>query len=274
MAVREEPVPEPEAGKAGFGPYRFLRDQLGSLRRVYGRGNAIVRRGDLGRHEETVLLLHGFMQTRNVWEVMEDRLRHDGFGVFSIDLGGLFNRFNTRPIPDLAAGIGEKLERICEKYDVDRFHIVGHSKGGLIAREYIQHYGGDRRAKCLITLGTPHHGTPTAWLGMVLMGGGVLSRSPSQMLPGSRFLKLLKRDSFPPHIPLTSLYSKADLVCPYWSAPLRPEAGQTWIQNVHVPGVGHTALTFDPAVYVEVRRRLREAAALWKEREAGVVRVR
>ena len=61
----------------------MLRDQLGSIRRVYLRGNRIVRRDDFANHDEAVLLLHGFFQTRNVWEVMEERLRAQGYGVFS-----------------------------------------------------------------------------------------------------------------------------------------------------------------------------------------------
>ena len=50
------------------------------------------------------------MQTRAVWEVMEDRLRCDGFGVLSFDLGGLFYRFDTRPISQLSSAIAEKIE--------------------------------------------------------------------------------------------------------------------------------------------------------------------
>ncbi len=248
------------------GVYHAVRDQLGSLRRVYGRGNAIVRRGDLGQHPETVLLLHGFMQTRNVWEVMEDRLRYDGFGVFSLDLGGLFRRFNNRPISVLSETIGEKLEGICEKHELERFHIVGHSKGGLVARHYIQHHGGDRRAKSLVTLGTPHRGTPTAALGVWLMGGGLLSKSPMEMLPRSSMVRRLGRDTFPAHVPLTSIYSKHDVVCPYWCSKLVPRKGEESLSNVQVRGVGHTALCYDPGVYRIVRDELHAAAALWQER--------
>ena len=246
--------------------YRFLRGNLGSIRRVYLAGNKIVRRDDLGQHAETVLLLHGFMQTRNVWEIMEDRLRFDGYGVFSFDLGGLFRRFNTQPIPQLAETIAAKIEGICEKYGLERFHVIGHSKGGLIARHYIQHHGGDARVKSLITLGTPHHGTPTAAIGVWVTGLGLLSRSPFQMLPGSRFTRLLARDTFPGHVPLTSIYSRHDLVCPFWCSILSPRPGETSMTNAPVRGVGHTALCHDPGVYMVVRRRLEVASALWAER--------
>jgi len=81
-----------------WGTYRALRDQLGSVRGVYLAGNHITRRDDFKDREELVLLLHGFFQTRNIWEVMEDRLRFDGYAVLSFNLGGLLHRFNTNPI--------------------------------------------------------------------------------------------------------------------------------------------------------------------------------
>jgi triacylglycerol lipase len=246
---------------------KLLRDQLGSIRRVYLRGNRIVRRDDFARFPETVLLLHGFFQTRNVWEVMEDRLRGHGYGVFSFDLGGLLWRFNTRSIPDLSASIADKIEGICARTGLERFHIIGHSKGGMIARHYVQHHGGDKRAKSLITLGSPHHGTPTALIGVGLMAGGLISRSPFQMLPGSPLIRMLKKDSFPPGIPVTSVYSKSDLVCPWWCSTLRPRPGETSMDNVEIPGVGHTALTSNPEVYRVVRSKLDHASHIWKERK-------
>ena len=246
--------------------WRAARDQLGSLRKVYARGNQVVRRDDFAQHPEAVLLLHGFFQTRNVWEVMEDRLRYDGFGVFSFDLGGLFARFNTQRPGALAEHIAEKIERICARTGLEAFHVLGHSKGGLIAREYVQHHGGDRRVKSLVTLGTPHHGTPTAAVGVWLMGAGLLSRSPYDLLPNSPFVRRLREDMFPPHVPMASVYSRHDLVCPWWSSVLVPRAGETSMRNRPVQGVGHTALTYDPGVYLVVRRELHDAADLWRKR--------
>ena len=245
---------------------RILRGQLGSIRRVYLRGNRIVRRDDFTQFDETVLLLHGFFQTRNVWEVMEDRLRDHGYGVFSFDLGGLFWRFNTRSIPELAHTIADKLEGICARTGLERFHIVGHSKGGIIARYYVQHLGGAKRTKSLTTLGSPHHGTPTAAIGVGLMAGGLISRSPFQMLPGSPLVRLLRKDRFPPGIPLASIYSRHDVVCPWWCSVLRPRQGETSMVNHEVRRVGHTALTTDPTVYQLVRQQLDSASTIWRER--------
>jgi pimeloyl-ACP methyl ester carboxylesterase len=244
--------------------YHALRDQLGSIRKIYFRSNRVQRRDDFSKAEEPVLLLHGFFQTRNVWEIMEERLRYDGFGVFSFDLGGLFARFNTRRPAALGEYIAEKLERICARTGLSSFHIIGHSKGGLVARDYIQHHGGDKRVKSLITLGTPHHGTPTAAIGVWLMGAGILSRSPYDLLPNSKYVQHLKKQVFPANIPLVSIYSRHDMVCPWWSAMLVPRPAEPSLKNHVVRGVGHTALTYDPGVYRVIRSELQEAALRWR----------
>ncbi len=261
-------VPDDSAARPRL--YRAIRGQLGSIRKIYMRSNGIVRRGDFAAYPETVLLLNGFFQTRNVWEVMEDRLRHDGFGVLSFDLGGVLWRYQIRSIVDSAEMIAEKVERICERYGMDRFHIVGHSMGGLLARHYIQHLGGDRRVKSLITLGTPHRGTPTALVGLSVTAGGMFGGSASQMIPGSGFLRQLNARTFPASIPLVSVYSKADLVCPWWCSVLKPRPGESSMRNHIVPGVGHTDLTVNGTVYRLVREELKAASALWQERQGGL----
>jgi triacylglycerol lipase len=240
--------------------YGALRDQLGSVRKTYLSSDRIRRRDDMGRSEELVLLVHGFFQTRNIWEVMEDRLRHDGFGVMSFNLGGLMSRFNTFPVDRSASLVAAKIESLARRHGFEKLHVIGHSKGGLIARRYVQHYGGEQRVKSVITLGTPHHGTPTAFLGVALLGFGAIRSSAGELLPRSRIVSALGRDTFPPGVPLTSIYSKSDIVCPYWASVLRPRPGEDHLSNVEVSGVGHSQLVWDPAVYRVVRDRLTLAA--------------
>jgi triacylglycerol lipase len=247
--------------------YSALRDQLGSVRGVYLAGDRIRRRDDMGAQQDLVLLLHGFFQTRNIWEVMEDRLRHDGYGVMSFNLGGLLSRFNTHPVDSLAELIADKIEGLAGRHGFDRFHIVGHSKGGLVARRYVQHYGGRERVKSVITLGTPHHGTPTALVGVALMGFGAIRSSARELLPRSKLISQLGRDNFPAEIPLTSIYSREDLVCPYWASVLHPKPGEEdHLVNVEIRRVGHSQLVWDPAVYRAVRERLDAASELWRVR--------
>lgn len=243
-----------------WGTYGALRDQLGSVRRVYVGGDRVVRRDDFGDADQVVLLIHGFFQTRNLWDVMEDRLRFDGYSVMSFNLGGLLWKYNTHPIRKTAEVIATKIERLAERHGFDKLHIIGHSKGGLIARKYVQSFGGHERVRSLITLGTPHHGTPTAAVAVALMGFGTLSSSAFDLLPRSRVIRDLGRDRFPADIPMTSIYSRDDLVCPYWCSQLRPR-GDADLANIEVRGVGHSELAWDAAVYRHVRAALNKASA-------------
>jgi triacylglycerol lipase len=70
----------------------------------------------------------------------------------------------------------------------DRISIVGFSMGGLVARSYVQDFGGVRRVAQLLTIGTPNQGTETARL--LLMPG------IREMVPGSVWLQRLNRGSF------------------------------------------------------------------------------
>ena len=248
------------------GAYHALRGQLGSIRNVYLARDATTRH-TTDEHQEVVLLLHGFFQTRNIWDVMEDRLRYDGYGVISFRQSGLFRHFNTAPIDRIARDVAEKVDALCKRSAVRGVHIIGHSKGGLVARRFIQHYGGVSRTKSLITLGTPHHGTPTALVGIAILGA--VTSNPRELLPNSPVIRALRRDTFPAQVPLTSVYSREDLVCPYFASILRPRPGESSMENVQVRGIGHSQLTWDAGVYRIVRDRLDQASALWKERRRG-----
>jgi hypothetical protein len=109
-------------------------------------------------------------------------------------------------------------------------------------------------------------GMATAAIGAVLMGAGLLSRSPYELLPNSSFVQGLRKTPFPTTIPLVSVFSRHDLVCPWWSATLVPRPEESSVRNHMVRGVGHTALTYDPGVYRIVRTELRDAAQRFRER--------
>ena len=81
-------------------------------------------------------------------------------------------------------------------------------------------------------------------------------------------MQKLRENPFPSEVPLVSVYSRHDLVCPWWASVLVPRAGETSLVNRPVQGVGHTALTYDPGVYQIVRRELRQAAETQKGRAA------
>ncbi len=237
------------------GVHRVVAANLGGPRHYIGRH--IPRRDDFTDGGETVLLIHGFWQTRRTMSVLESRLRADGFHVLSFHLGGFLGNFNSRSIPALAQQIASKLERLSERGDFGTLHIVGHSKGGLVGRYLVARLGWHTRVRTLITLGSPHHGTPTAVLGMAVFTG-LVSRSVWQMLPHSRFMRDLHDHPIPATTRLVSIYSRADLVCPHvYSEVTTADAADA--HNLVVQGLGHMELVDDPWIYGLIVRQLRRS---------------
>ncbi|MDK8870784.1 alpha/beta fold hydrolase [Corynebacterium macclintockiae] len=118
-----------------------------------------------------VILIHGTISSKNVWQNLVLRLREDDFVVFSPDYGV----HGTQDIPTSAQDIGAYIEQVLAATGAEAVDIVGHSQGGLLARYWINELGGEDYVHHLITLGTPHQGTTL--LGML---GSMLTTDMSQ----------------------------------------------------------------------------------------------
>ena len=174
-----------------------LISQFGRLRHYVPSGNQIRRRGGFEAGKETVLLMQGYVQTRGVLDLMESRLRRDGFQVFSFHLGGFMGVWNTRDIKVLAQRITRRVARFRARYQLPRLHMIGHSKGGLVGRAIVQLCGGSDHIQTLVTLGTPHQGTPTAIVA-ALPPMSLVTEQGHQMMPGSSLVQSLGQAAFPP----------------------------------------------------------------------------
>lgn len=218
-------------------------------------GNKVERVTDFSSCDHPVLLLCGFGATRRVFSILERRLRKDGFCVFSLNLGGVFNTFNTRCIEELAVLVHTKVERLCARYNLKKMSIIGHSKGGLIGRYYIKKLGGAKRVRSLITLGTPHGGNPWALVGL-FSPLSLFSRSIWQMYPMSPFIRRLQKGAWPKSVRLVSLYSKDDRICFYKSAMLDIPEGCDFMKNVELIGMSHSDYIIRKSVYGIIRQEL------------------
>lgn len=69
-----------------------------------------------------------------------------------------------------AVALVEQLEALAAKTGHTRFNLLAHSMGGLDARFAISHLGASARVASLVTVGTPHRGTPIADLMAGLTG--------------------------------------------------------------------------------------------------------
>jgi hypothetical protein len=218
-------------------------------------GNTIVRRTDFTNCRRPVLLLYGFMSTRRTFEVLERRLRRDRFCVWSINLGGWKDAFNTSAIDDRAEYVADKVDRLYLRFpDMGPLAIIGHSKGGLIGAYYVKRLGGDRRVKALITLGTPFQGSPSAYFGIATLG--LISRSIWQLRPGSGFLQRLAQGVFPGQVRLVSVASRADRVNPWPACLVDNPYDADNIRNVEVTDIAHRDFVTRRSVYQVIRQEL------------------
>ena len=199
-----------------------------------------------------MLLLHGFLATPRVLDGLAARLGRSGYCTHHVDLGGLFGRFNARPVEELARVVAERVEQLIRHHPRERIDLVGFSEGGLIGRYYVQKLNGAHRVRHLVTLGTPHRGTPWAYSGYLV--GRVLP-SLRQMAPGSPLLRDLADEGFPDSVRLTSIYSQEDPFCP--PSTCRLEAGRrAHLKNIEVARGGHVAFLSSVRIASIIRQEL------------------
>ncbi len=175
-----------------------------------------------------VILLHGLFQNRSCLFWLQYRLKRAGYQqVVSI---------NTSPWRDmeiLTEGLAKKVAELRIRLRADKVLLVGHSMGGLIARNYVQHRGGTAYVQGMVTLGAPHHGSKLAPFALSPMG--------RTLLPGSEFLNHLNSIPWPEETPAISIYARYDnIVLPAESS--RMEGARI----KELDGMGHMALLFHP----------------------------
>ena len=219
--------------------------------------NEIERLTDFTQCKHPVLILYGFGATRRSVQILESRLRQDGFGVFSIDLGGLMDLFNTAPIDKTALLVAAKIENLSRRHNLPRFSIIGYSKGGLVGRYYLAKLGGEKRIHTLITLATPHRGSPWLLLGYPLLVG-FLSKGLRQMMPQSRFMRRLSKLPFPKGVYVASIYSPSDKTTPPKFCRLPEASGRARVVNVSLPQMHHSGFVIKQKAYLEIRKHLNE----------------
>lgn len=177
---------------------------------------------------DVVYVTHGVLATAGVFGLLEQRLLEAGVShVASFTYGPL------RTIDSLARQLRRECERIPEGA---RLHLVGHSLGGIVARYYVQEYGGRQRVRQTISLGSPFHGTSIArFLPPTLEGN---------LSPDSALLARLRDPARgAPEVPHLSVVAADDML-------VRPAMSAAFpVGDVEVlEDVGHNGLLFDPRV--------------------------
>ncbi len=188
---------------------------------LFRKKDAAVTRG-----ETPVLLLHGLFVNKASWFWFKHCLRRQGFS--NVVTMNLSSWHNEEVLTELVA---KKVDELRHKTGVNQVHIVGHSMGGMIARNYVQLRGGGDKVKCLVCLGVPHHGSKLAVFTLDPLG--------KLLVPGSDFLRKIDGAPVPEHIDMTNIYSDKDnMVLPCSSSRM------TWGKEIILNNLGHTALIY------------------------------
>ncbi|MEW6368333.1 MAG: alpha/beta fold hydrolase [Acidobacteriota bacterium] len=179
-----------------------------------------------------VVFCHGYTMDASGFCFLRRRLRLSR-PVYGITLPKVF-----APIDELSKYLAEDLTRIMAAHPAGRIALVAHSMGGLVARSALRDPALAARVGVLVTLGSPHNGTPLARIAP--------GRNARDMVPGSPFLNRLNEASLPCRV--VSLYTRADnLVFPYTASILEGA------RNIEMPLMGHMGLLLDGTVAGHVK---------------------
>ncbi len=178
-----------------------------------------------------VVFVHGIFQSGGIFAPLARKLEAQGCECLVPKLTPADAQQGLEPLAEqLKAAIDQRWG------ESGKVHIVAHSMGGLISRQYLQNLGGHTRCQSFTTLATPHHGTLAAWC---YPGKGAM-----QMRQGSEFLTDLKATEHRLNgIALYSYYTPMDLI-------ILPYKSSQWdiAKNKTVCAPAHPLVMFTPQV--------------------------
>lgn len=184
----------------------------------------------LQRGETPILLLHGLFVNQSCWLWFKYKLKQQGFN--NIVTMNLSCWHSEEVLSELLA---KRVDELRHQLGVNKVHLVGHSMGGMIARNYVQLRGGHDKVEQLICLGSPHHGSKLATFSIDPLG--------KRLIPGSDFLQRLNSAPIPEQVRMTNIYTNKDnMVLPNASNHL------TWGEAIEFERMGHTSLIYRKAV--------------------------
>jgi triacylglycerol lipase len=205
------------------------------------------RTGEGSTGEVPVLLVPGYDGAPSSLGTLAARLRTAGRRVVVVALP-------DRGTGDLAVA-GQALERAVDRTGATDVDLVGYSAGGIVVRAFLADRGGAARARRVVLVGSPNHGTDLAGAAATL-DPRLCVGACAQLVPGSALLARLNRgDETPPGPAFTTVWTASDrTVTPPDTARLEG-ALNVRVQDVCAGSrVGHGGLVRDPLVLGLVAR--------------------
>ena len=106
-----------------------------------------------------VLLIHGYAEDAAIWKKWEDMLRIDGIQFFTVTFKDSDDKCGSAK--QHAKELEKIVQDIKQQSGAQKLNIVGHSKGGLDARVFLD-ITDTKDVANLIMIGTPNAGSPAA----------------------------------------------------------------------------------------------------------------
>lgn len=240
---RMQRTPDQEIGRAAFvrmvlAEYLCLLcifTWLHPFEWLHTRRNALTKQGP------PILCVHGYVCNGGYWSSLRAVLARAGFArTYTINMDPTFGSIEA-----FAQQVARRVDDILAQTGESKLILIGHSMGGLVSRCYVQRHGGADKVSKIITLGSPHNGTVSAF--------GGPGEDARQMRPNSEWLHGLNAES-PVDVPITSIYTFHDNIVFPQDTSVLPHA-----TNIGLPGIGHLELAFSGPVQELVLKELREA---------------
>ncbi len=111
--------------------------------------------------QDPVIIVAGTLSPAFANKALEWRLRADGYDTYIYELKGL----GLGPIDETADDFELFVDDVLDGTGAQDIDLIGHSQGGLVAREYVRadvDAGEDPHVDSLISLAAPHYGTALA----------------------------------------------------------------------------------------------------------------
>jgi triacylglycerol lipase len=196
-----------------------------------------------------------------------------GYGGSAIDLSGLADRINAAGrtamvvnLPGNGTGDLRADARVLNsavsralRHGAPSVDVIGYSAGGVVALIWALHDDGAAKARRVIAIGAPFHGTAVAAAAQAFTPS-LCAAACRQLVPGSRLLASLDADPAPRGPGWLSLWSTDDLVITPPASARLAGALNVPIQSL-CPGrqINHLQLPADPVVAAIVLRAIGRA---------------
>lgn len=195
--------------------------------------------GHHGHGPRPIILVHGFAMNRANFWLLARRLASAGLGpiygfeYWTLGKAGVAAR-------ELAAFV-DQVRTATGAAEVD---VIGHSMGGLVARYFAAFVGGDGAMRHLVTIGSPHGGTPASHFGV--------GAARKELLTGSALVARLAAAPPLARTQLLVIWSRGDALVPSTHEARIPGA-----EEIVYDDLGHLGLLISRRVAADVIARLR-----------------